>query len=53
MKEGKLDRTAPTQTLQEQNRRFDTMSLQAKEAYQAYVRMHGKPPPGVEQEEAK
>ena len=49
VKEGKLDRTAPTQTSQEQNRRFDEMSRQAKEAYQAYVRIHGKPPPGVEE----
>ena len=49
-KEGKLDRTFPAPTAQEQARRFDEMSRQAKEAYEAYVRIHGQPPPGEEEE---
>ena len=49
-KEGKLDRTIPAPTSQEQARRFDEMSRQAREAYEAYVRIHGKPPPGEEEE---
>ena len=49
-KEGKLDRTVPVQTSQEQARRFDEMSRQAREAYETYVRIHGKPPPGEEEE---
>jgi hypothetical protein len=49
-KEGKLDRTFPTQTSPEQARRFDEMSRQAREAYETYVRSHGKPPPGEEEE---
>jgi hypothetical protein len=49
-KEGKLDRTVPAQTSQEQARRFDEMSRQAREAYEAYVRIHGKPPPGEDEE---
>jgi len=52
-KEGKLDRTFPAQTSQEQARRFDEMSRQAREAYEAYVRIHGKPPPGEEEEVTK
>jgi hypothetical protein len=52
-KEGKLDRTFPAQTSQEPTRRFDEMSRQAKEAYEAYVRIHGKPPPGEEEEVTK
>jgi hypothetical protein len=48
--EGKLDRTVPAPTSQEQARRFDEMSRQAREAYEAYVRIHGKPPPGEEEE---
>jgi hypothetical protein len=42
-----------TQTSPEQSRRFDEMSRRAKEAYDDYVRIHGKPPPGEEQEEVK
>jgi len=49
-KEGKLDRTLPAQPSQEQARRFDEISRQAREAYEAYVRIHGKPPPGEEDE---
>jgi hypothetical protein len=49
-KESKLDRLPSAQTSQEQARRFDEVSRQAKEAYEAYVRIHGKPPPGEEEE---
>jgi hypothetical protein len=48
-----LDRAAPAQTSQEQSRRFEEMSRQAKEAYQTYVQIHGRPPPGEEEEVAK
>jgi hypothetical protein len=48
-----LDRAAPAQTPQEQSRRFEEMARQAKEAYQTYVQIHGRPPPGEEEEVAK
>ena len=50
---GKLDRAVPTQTSQEQSRRFEEMSRQAKEAYQTYVQIHGRPPPGEEEDVVK
>ena len=53
MQQGKLDRPVPAQTSQEQSRRFEEMSRQAKEAYQTYVQIHGRPPPGEEEEVAK
>jgi hypothetical protein len=52
-KEAKLGPAVPTQASQEQTRRFDEMSRQAKEAYQVYVQTHGRPPPGAEEEVAK
>ena len=41
----------PTQTWQGKAGLLDEMARQAKEAHQLYERTHGKPPPGVEQEE--
>ena len=52
-KDGNVARAVTTQTPPEQSRRFEEMSRQAKEAYQDYVRIHGKPLPGEEQEEVK
>ena len=34
-------------------RNVDEMARQAKEAYQAYIQAHGKPPPGAEEEISK
>jgi hypothetical protein len=38
---------------QQQARSYEQMSRQRKEAYDAYVRTHGKPPPGEEEEVGK
>jgi hypothetical protein len=52
-KEAPTGRVAQTETVQEQSRKFDDMSRRAKEAYETYVRIHGKAPPGEEEEVAK
>jgi hypothetical protein len=41
---------APSRPPQQDTRRLDEMSRQAKEAYQVYTQTHGKPPPGVPEE---
>jgi hypothetical protein len=41
------------ETSQQQPRRLEEMSRQAKEAYETYVRIHGKPPPGEPEEVTK
>jgi hypothetical protein len=38
---------------QQQPRSLEEMSIQAKEAYEAYVRIRGKPPPGEPEEVTK
>jgi len=43
-------RAAAIATPAEQSQRYEEMSRQAKEAYQEYVRRHGKPPPGEPEE---
>jgi hypothetical protein len=45
--------TRPEVSQQQQARGYEEMSRQRKEAYDAYVRIHGKPPPGEEEEVAK
>jgi hypothetical protein len=52
-KDGKDGSVVRTESPQERGRRLDEMSRQAREAYELYVRTHGGPPPGVEEEAAK
>jgi hypothetical protein len=47
-----MDRTIRPE-VSRQTQSHEEMSRQRKEAYEAYVRIHGKPPPSEEEEVAK